>query len=396
MKNNYPELLPYCKTSKQIEIIETLIETDGSVPQTSEVTGMIATNVYRTVREIKKIAASKGYAPESDMVRPSAEGFTVKRITRHHALNKETGQMETRNTWVQEKPDIANEVNAMEAWARSLAETTIPRAEPTACPDVVVADLLASYEIGDAHVGMYAWAKEADVDWDLMDGVTILRSGINHLINGAPAAEIGYILDTGDFFHADNQSNETSHSGNKLDVDGRWAEVLEAGMQAIIDMIDLALTKHKKVLFRSAVGNHNEHTAIFMNMALRMRYHDEPRLEILDSPSIHHYYQFGCNLLADTHGHTGKADNLPLVMANDVPEMWAGTTNRVWRMGHIHHHSAKEFVGATVISYNTLTPVDSWHRASGYRSNRTMTCTLYNKHFGTVGTQVVNASMLGY
>lgn len=87
---------------------------------------------------------------------------------------------------------------------------------------------------------------------------------------------------------------------------------------------------------------------------------------------------------------------LPMLMAVDVPKMWASTTNRVWRTGHIHHLSTKEYTGCTVVSYRTLAPKDAWHSASGYRSNREMQMTVYHKDRGRVGASFVNPSMLGY
>ena len=316
-------------------------------------------------------------------------GFSIERISKH--IDKE-GVV---SGWVIANRDKEDKFNAMiEAWNEVC--TSLSKAELTPAPSKTMENLLCDYTIGDNHTGLYAWAEEAGDDWDLEKSVDILRKAMNHLVSHAPAAETAYILDVGDFFHADNQSNETSHSGNKLDVDGRYAKVLSAGIQCVIDLIDLALQKHKTVLYRSVIGNHNEHSAIMMNLAVKMRYHNEPRLVVLDSPAFHHYYQFGCNLLADTHGHTTKVDNLPLMMAVDQPKMWSETTNRVWRTGHIHHLSQKEYSGCTVVSYRTLAPKDAWHSASGYRSNREMQVTIYHKETGRVGCSFVNPSMLGY
>ena len=298
--------------------------------------------------------------------------------------------------WVKtdrEKEDLFEDM--MDAW-NEFAESKIPRVEPTPVPAYCDSDLLCDYTIGDAHVGMYAWAKETGIDWDLLKGTEILRKGMNHLVQMAPPAHTAFILDVGDYFHADNSKNETERSGHKLDVDGRYKKVIDEGLQAIVDMIDLALHKHNKVIYRSVIGNHNDHSAQMINVAIKMRYYNEPRVEVLDSPAIHHYYQFGSNLLADTHGHTHKPDKLPFLMAVDVPEMWSSTKERVWRTGHVHHESVKEYNGVKVITYPTLSPKDAWHTESGYRSNRDMRCSTYHKTEGYIGTNVVNPSKLGY
>lgn len=383
------ELLEYANASQR-EKIECIIKYDGNVSAAARALGCSDESVLRSMLKRMMNNMAKTMPPSKALdASETPSGFSIERISKH--IDKE-GNV---SGWVIANRDKEDQFNAMmEAWSEVCL--SMGKAELTPAPKSVMSNLLCDYTIGDNHTGLYAWAKEAGDDWDLDKSVGILRKAMNHLVYHAPAAETAYILDVGDFFHADNASNETSHSGNKLDVDGRYAKVLSAGIQCVCDLIELALQKHKKVLYRSVIGNHNEHSAVMMNVAVKMRYYNEPRLEVLDSPSHHHYYQFGTNLLADTHGHTTKADNLPLVMAVDVPDMWATTTNRVWRTGHIHHLSQKEYAGCTVVSYRTLAPKDAWHSASGYRSNREMQVTVYHKDKGKVGASFVNPSMIGY
>lgn len=382
------ELLEYANDKQKI-MVNAAIEANGNYHAAGRLLGTDESTVRSAVRRLAdKVARTMSpTAALNPLETPS--GFSIQRISKH--IDKE-GVV---SGWVIANRDKEEQFNAMmEAWEGICVN--LPKADLIPAPKGTMDKLLVDYTIGDNHTGLYSWAREAGDDWNLEKSVDILYKAMNHLVYHAPAAETAYILDVGDFYHADNQSNETSHSGNKLDVDGRYAKVLSAGVECICSLITLALQKHKKVLYRSVIGNHNEHSAIMMNLAVKMRFHNEPRLEVLDSPAFHHYYQFGCNLLADTHGHTTKADNLPLLMAVDQPEMWAGTTNRVWRTGHVHHLSQKEYGGCTVITYRTLAPKDAWHAASGYRSNRDMRATVYHKDRGTVGINIVNPSMLGY
>lgn len=386
-KEQLIKLLDYC-TINQAKSIQAIID-HGTFVKAAESLGKDESSVRRMYHKIASIAASVGYAPDANLNHPVPLGFSVKRVS---TLTNKDGE---KTEWVIKERDKEDRFKAMmEAWEEHCQ--SMPKVELTPPPKSTMSDLLCDYTIGDNHTGLYAWAKEAGDDWDLDKSVDILRKAMNHLIYHAPAAETAFILDVGDYLHADNSDNETSHSHNKLDVDGRYSKVLNAGIDCIIDLILLALQKHNKVIYRSVIGNHNDHSSQMLNTAVRLRFFNEPRVEVLDSPNHHHYYQFGCNLLADTHGHTTKADNLPLLMAVDVPMMWATTTNRVWRTGHIHHLSQKEYSGCTVVSYRTLAPKDAWHSASGYRSNREMQCTVYHRDRGKVGASFVNPSMLGY
>lgn len=376
-------------SDRQTVYIDTIIKHNGNISSSARELGVDESSIRQSIKRLEHIASKMMNPIDALSTKETPAGFSIQRISKH--IDKE-GKV---SGWVIANRDKENQFKQMmEAWEEYC--TSMPKAELTPCPSSTLSDLLCDYTIGDNHTGLYAWAREAGDDWNLDRSVDILAKAMNHLVYHAPASETAYILDVGDFFHADNQSNETSHSGNKLDVDGRYSKVLNAGVECVVTLILLALQKHKTVLYRSVLGNHNEHSAHMMNMAIRMRFHNEPRLTVLDSPSYHHYYQFGCNLLADTHGHTTKADNLPLLMAVDVPEMWATTTNRVWRTGHVHHLSQKEYAGCTVVTYRTLAPKDSWHSASGYRSNREMQMSVYHKTRGKVGASFVNPSVLGF
>lgn len=381
------ELLEYA-TPLQCERIQAVIDT-GTYAKAAMLLGMDESSVRQAVKRAKK-AYAKQMSPTSALDPDETPvGFSIERISKH--IDKE-GNV---SGWVIANRDKEDRFNAMmEAWTEFC--TTLPKAELTTPPSNTMGDLLCDYTIGDAHIGMYAWAEEAGDDWNLDMGVDVMRKAMNHLVCHAPAAETAFILDVGDYFHSDNNDNETSRSKNKLDVDTRWAKVLRVGVAAMCDLIDMALQKHNKVVYRSVIGNHNDHTEIMMNLAMKMRYADEPRVEVQDSANTYNYYQFGVNLLADTHGHNTRAENLPLIMATDVPDLWAKTTNRVWRTGHVHRLSQKEYMGCSVVTYRTLAPKDAWHSSSGYRSNRDMRVTIYHKDRGTVGMHITNPSMLGY
>ena len=389
---DFTGLEEYAETDRQRLSLATMIEC-GNLQDGYTKLGLDQSNFTRDLRIILKRAATHGVKP------PMKDGSTSYQIPTGYSIKGESVLLDEDDNvkirWVKTDRDKEEQLNEMLSFWEDYFQSNMPRAELTPCPKDLNENLLCDYTIGDAHIGMYAWAAETGENWDTEKGVDILRKASNHLVNGSPNAKYAYILDVGDFFHADNQSNETSHSGNKLDVDGRWKKVLEMGIYAIIDFIDIALQKHEIVYFRAVEGNHNEHTAKMLNIAIKLRFYDEPRLEVHDSPAIHNYFEFGTNLLADTHGEKTKPDTLPIIMANDVPQMWANTTNRVWRTGHIHSASQKDYVGCSVITYRTLKPNDYWHTGQ-YRSNRDMRMTIYHKDNGFIGMNVVNPSMLGY
>ena len=63
-------------------------------------------------------------------------------------------------------------------------------------------------------------------------------------------------------------------------------------------------------------------------------------------------------------------------------------------LGHIHHRDAKEIGGMTIEHFGVLPPRDSWHNASGYGAERTMTCIVLHKEYGEEARLKVNAERL--
>lgn len=269
-----------------------------------------------------------------------------------------------------------------------LSPITIP------CPFDTLNDLLSVYTIGDAHVGMLAWDKETGADNDLQTVQDDLRGAMALLVQKSDYTKDALIVDVGDWFHSDNSSNTTSKSGNILDVDGRYPKVLEAGMMLAINLIDLALQKHARVTWRSAIGNHNEHSAIMMTAFIKAWYRKEDRVTVADTPNMFYYHIWGKNLIGITHGHTVKAEKLGEIMSVDCEDKWSASKYRYWYTGHIHHQSVKEFPSCVVETFRTLAGKDAWHSASGYRSGQDMKCITLHKDYGEIDRATVSLRMV--
>ena len=151
--------------------------------------------------------------------------------------------------------------------------------------------------------------SEAGDDFDLQIAEKLTCGAIDRLIATAPPAENALLLNLGDMYHADNQSN-TSQSGHGLDVDGRWAKVQQVGLRAMLYCIQRLLEKHKRVEVRINRGNHDGHSSYALSLMLSCFFHNEPRVHIDLSPAVAWYYQFGRVLIGSTHGDTLKGKDL--------------------------------------------------------------------------------------
>lgn len=376
----YEYLRPYAYTLRQLEFLDAL-EDGSSVRQASDKLGIAYRNGFRLLQRLKASAARQGMAPENDMTKPVPDGFVVSGVSTYY---NEEGQ--AIGQWVKSRLIESDKLAKLqEAIADSVAEYK-GRYRPIKYkrPKDVDEDIVLTIPIGDPHIGMYSWQEETGEDFDVDIAREDLLRAANKLLTIAPPSSKCVIINLGDFFHADNQSNQTSRSGHSLDVDSRWARVLKLGCMIMVDMIKLALAKHPKVEVINAIGNHDDHSSVMLAAFLDAYFSNEDRVTIQPTVSKFHYFKFGKCLVGVTHGDTVKHADLGELMAADRPEDWGATEHRYWYVGHIHHSRKSELLGCTVESFRTLAAKDAWHAAKGYRSGRDMNAIVLHKDFGEI------------
>jgi predicted phosphodiesterase len=265
-------------------------------------------------------------------------------------------------------------------------------AKLTRPPKETLADLMQVYPIVDPHVGMLSWGPETGESNDLKLGSERVQNGLSRLISLSPPAETAVIVNTGDFFHADDQRNVTPKSGHQLDVDGRSQKVKWAGVNLLRSSIDFALQRHKRVIVKNLKGNHDPESASWLNIALGLFYANEPRVEIdvEDGNNDIWLHLFGVNYIGATHGHTMKPERMAMVMADDNPEYWGASKYRWMIFGHIHHETVKEVGSVRCESFRQPVPKDAHAHSHGYRAGNSMSAVTLHKSDGEIGRHKIN------
>ena len=378
-------LLQFCNSPAQRLKVE-LYDQHRSVQKVAQQLGVSHQTISSTLRTLKTRAANAGIAPEADMTHPSAQGFNVKGVS---TLYDEDGQVKVQ--WVKTQNLGHTPEEIAEAFNEFLSDFT---ACPISAPKELDSDLLAVYPMGDPHIGMLAHRDESGEDFDLKIATRDLQRATKALVDRSPPAENCLILNLGDFFHSDNPQNRTARSGNALDVDGRWFKVLNVGIDLMIEITISALAKHKNVVVKNIVGNHDDTSSIMLSVAMSKYFRDEPRVTIDTLPSKFWYYTFGNVLIGSTHGDTAKPEKLPQIMAADRPEEWGKSEYRYWYTGHIHNKQSMEFPGVMWESFRTLAGKDAWHFGSGYRAGRDMSCIIHHKDFGEIGRNTASLKLV--
>ena len=425
-----PKLREYA-TDRQWEMLEAW-EKHGSKAKAAKAHNIEPKNIYNAHHAVLKKAGQHGYAPDRDLVHPTAPGMSSKgtsirydeagnvqqywnkskqegrspdevvrlpdpkTITKLSTLYDQEGNVTQQ--WIAEKPEALAQAEAWKEYAKALTED-LPRAEPVPPPKVVDSDLMACYPVGDHHMGMLAWDKETGADWDLKIAEQMLHGAITYLVGKSPSSAKSLLVFLGDFMHYDSFESVTPTSRNQLDADSRFPKMVRAAIQAMRYSIACALRKHKHVHVIVEIGNHDLSSSIFLMECLWNAYENEPRVTIDTSPMHFHYHRFGKVLIGTHHGHGVAMDKLPLIMATDRKEDWGETTHRYWWTGHKHTRKtqvgvgAQDFSGCTVEQFRVLAATDAWASQRGYRAIRGMTSIILHKKYGEVARQNVNPEM---
>lgn len=385
------QLIKYCKTDSQRKHIQAIID-NGSQRRACAALGIARGAMYDTIKRVKAYAAKAGYSPEHDMTHTVPDGFMVKGVS---TLYKQDGTVAQQ--WVKSSSDGARQFELMREAIKALCED-VERIHPRLPVEYsgidVSDDLMAVYPLGDPHIGLLSWGEECGQDWDLKIAEQNFIGVFDRLVKTAPSCKQAVIINLGDFLHADNMAGVTERSGHSLDLDGRYAKMVSVAMKIIRRMIESALDHHETVRVINCVGNHDDTGALFLSIALANIYENEPRVIIDSSPTPFHYVKFGKVLIGAHHGHSCKADKLPLVMATDKAKEWGGTEFRYFHTGHIHHDTLKEYPGVKVESFRTLAAKDAYATWNGYRSGQDSKAIVYHREFGEVERHTVNLSMV--
>lgn len=294
------------------------------------------------------------------------EGMSVKGISRLLDANGNTSA-----EWVKydrNKPDITAVIESLKT-----AFKGIPKAPKISKPKSVKS-LLTLYPLADLHLGLLAWGKETEEDWDISKAYDGYRDCMTRVAEGTENATEAIILGGGDLTHSDGLKPLTPQHGNILDVDSRWQKMLDTAIKLIAFQVEVARQKHKKVMVRILPGNHDETTSLGVAFALKERYRDIKQVEVDTDPSLFFWHRFGATMLGATHGHAAKLSDMPLIMANRRPDDWAAAKHRYVHGFHVHHKTQNIWEEGGVVGETHQSPSrqDAYHFNKGYLSGRTM------------------------
>jgi len=244
-------------------------------------------------------------------------------------------------------------------------------------PKACSSSLLNFLPMYDVHLGQRVGS------FGTAQAVERLREGVRDVIERAPAAETLVTLYGGYFTEAYDHSALTPANRHPLAVDIDYDDLSDIAVDLSVEIIEYALSAADRVVYQGLKANHDPAMAVVLRQALRMRYRDEPRFQLLDGLDLFTMEWEG-NLLAGIHGHqkVSKPESLTLAIAARHAAAWGNSRNReLWR-GHNHNQLSVAVPGMTLYQVNPICPPGRYANENLYTGQSDIQCVTYGKGGG--------------
>ena len=224
----------------------------------------------------------------------------------------------------------------------------------------------------DIHVGKLASVEETGQSYDIQKAVSQVDEGIDGIIAKTSGFGIDKILFVigNDVLHTDTVKRTTT-SGTHQDTSGTWGQAFTAAKNMYVRAIERLLpVADVHVIFNPS--NHDYMSGWMLAQTLEAYFRNSVNVTFDVSIAHRKYTSYGVNLIGTNHGDGAKLDKLPLIMAQEAPELWVNCDKRYIYCHHIHHKqthkfmSGKDYIGVTVEYLRTPSASDSWHHRNGY------------------------------
>ena len=341
----------------------------------------------RTLKRRKADLVARGFDPENGRQHKNPAGQVVSGYSTlvKYSEDDEFGRV---LEWVKTNFRVNEQLSKANDIIESLAEDIEPITPISYVkPKKLDKDKFTVLPIGDPHIGLLCWSKEVGEDWDLEIAQRVFKKVFTRLLNRIPDTEECVLVNTGDFFHADNIGGTTSRSGHALDTDGRYGKWLDVGVLVVRMLIEACLKKYKKVTYVNVKGNHDDILGSALGVFCDHLYENQKRLYVMRGESPFQYFYKNKVLIGFSHGHTAKLSALPGKMADDQYKLWGKTTCRHWITGHVHHNSwvqFKEHPGCTVETVGIIPPKDAFSYGGAYGAYRTTQAIIFDSKRGAL------------
>lgn len=255
---------------------------------------------------------------------------------------------------------------------------------------------LLEINLPDLHFGRGTWSEESGID----SGNASLRKDaltvVDKLLQYGKLFKIGKIVIPlgNDYYNADGHTNATA-SGTPMQEDDRPNKTFREGWKLAIEIIDRC-SEIAPVDVLLVPGNHDANRLFYLGEVLSCWYDKNPNVKIDNTSKQRKYFSFGNCLVGFAHGSEERMEKLPMIMATEVPAMWAESKFREFHCGHWHQKKDAFYftlsdTGVMVRVLRSLAVPDKWSIGKGFVNDlRCGESFVWNKQEGLVAQFTAN------
>jgi len=202
--------------------------------------------------------------------------------------------------------------------------------------------------------------------FDMHFGITRLDMLEDHLHKIANILKKGYkrveIIIGGDVLHSDFVTKTQTASNTQLD----HVETIRALNEAesfFSTLISMALELSEIVEVKAVSGNHDADSQFYFVWGLSKKFPQVAFDNQLNGTRL--AFQFGKIGIMVAHGNLALK-RLPLLFANEFPDIWSSSNYRMVASGHYHTEKLADTDGVVMHQFGTVKPNDPYEHANGY------------------------------
>lgn len=202
--------------------------------------------------------------------------------------------------------------------------------------------------------------------FDMHFGITKLEMLEGHLHKIANILKKGYkrveIIIGGDVLHSDFITKSQTSSNTQLDP-VKTIRALNEAESFFSTLIELSLKMSEIVEVKAVSGNHDTDSQFYFVWGMSKKFPQVNFENVLNTDRL--AFQFGKIGILVAHGNLALK-RLPMLFANEYPDIWSSSTYRMVASGHYHTEKLADIDGVVMHQFGTAKPNDPYEHANGY------------------------------
>ena len=245
--------------------------------------------------------------------------------------------------------------------------------------------VLAELSVPDLHFGLLTWGKETlDRDYDIKIAEKMFFDALEYLISNVTRMyKVDHFLFPigNDFFNVNSALN-TTFKGTPQSEDDRGKKSFTNAWKMLVTIIEKMLSIADVTLL-IVPGNHDYEKAYYLGEVLYAWFKNCDNVSVDNSPSTKKYFLYGNSLIGFLHQiKKSKINEYPLIMANDVPDLWNKAKFTEIHTGHLHKERMDEIQKTKIVSLPSLVSLSEWASNEGYNHLKEAQLQVWTKNNG--------------